>query len=190
MLISGVFDPASNRVALWLTSDELKPIVGKLKWRVTEVAGKLLRAGKQDAAVTAQQSAQVGGLELGELVKTHGATNLLVWLSFDVNGKTVSQNLVLFTKPRELALLDPGLASDVSGSGTDFTVSVRAKRPALWVWLEIAGTEAHWSDNFLHVLHDSPVRFTAKLEKPMVEKDFVNALTVHSLFDTYAKRPD
>ncbi len=189
VLISGVFDPTNNSVALWLTSDELKPVSGKLEWRVTDLAGTELRAGKQDAAVAAQQSLQVGKLDLTDLLKKYGVTNLLVWLSFDMNGKTVSQNLVLFVKPKELELLNPGLSSDVSGSGTDFTISVHAKHPALWVWLDTAGTEAHLSDNFIPMASDSSIRFTVKLEKPMAKRDFVNAVKVHSLFDTFANTP-
>jgi beta-mannosidase len=186
VLVSGDFNPTNNSVALWLTSDELKPVSGKLTWRITDLAGAELRAGKQIVELAAQKSSRVSELNLDDLVQKYGATNLLVWLSFDVKGKSVSQNAVLLTKPKELALLDPEFVTKVSGSGTDYTVTVSLKHPALWVWLDLAGADARLSDNFVHLAPDAPMQFTVKLTQPMTKADFTNALKVHSLFDTYA----
>ena len=186
ILVSGDFNATNNALALWLTSDKLQPMAGKLNWRVSDLAGKELRAGQQSVSVGAQTSLQVGELALADCVQKHGANNLLVWLSFEVSGKTISQNTVLLAKPIQLELLDPQLASDVSGSGTAYTVNVRVQHPALWVWLDVGGGSGHFSDNFVHLEPGATQRFTVKLDQPMSKMDFANALRIHSLYDTYA----
>lgn len=186
ILVSGVFDTTSRNVDIWLTSDELKPVQGRLNWHVTDLAGTELLAGKQGVAVGAQQSARVAESGLRNLLQKFTANNLLIWMAFDINGAPVSSNTLLLANPKELALLDPGLTSEISGSGTEFTVVVGTRHPALWVWLDIAGADARLSDNFVPISPGAPVRFTVKLEQPMAKDDFVRALKVRSLFDTYA----
>jgi beta-mannosidase len=130
---------------------------------------------------------QVGEVELAGLVQKHGATDLLVWLALDADDRNLSKNVVLLAKPRELDLQDPQLAAEVAGSDRDFTVTVSAKRPALWVWLDIPGAEARWSDNFVPLPADSSTAFKVNLDQPMTKADFIKALKVRSLFDTYTK---
>jgi len=185
VIVSGVFDKSSNKVALWLTSDELKPITGKLKFSVTDLAGMELLSGTKSVNLGSQQSRSVIEVELGDLIKKKGVNNLLVWMSFNDKGKTVSSNVVILVKPRELELMDPELSFEVMGSGTDYTVTMQAKHPALWVWLDIVGMDVRFSDNFLHVLSGFPERITVKLTKPMSKDKLIKAIKVRSLYDTY-----
>jgi len=159
LLVSGDFKLNNGSVAMWLTSDELQPVSGQLKWRITDLTGTELRAGKESVALAARESRRAGEVALRDLIERHGTTNLLVWLSFDLGGQSVSQNTVLLVKPQQLELPDPQLEAEVSGSGKTYTVSVRAKHPALWVWLDIVGVNARLSDNFVHLgCRRSPLR--------------------------------
>ena len=93
---------------------------------------------------------------------------------------------MLLVKPQQLELPDPQLEAEVSGSGKTYTVSVRAKHPALWVWLDIVGVNARLSDNFVHLASGATAQFAVTLGQPMLKQDFTAALKVRSLFDTYA----
>jgi hypothetical protein len=154
-----------------------------LNWRVTDLAGAELGAGKQSATVGARTSSRVGEISLRDPLQKQSAANLLVWLSFDGGGKLASDNLIMLAKPKELKLLDPGLTSAVSGSGADFTVTVRAQHPALWAWLDVPGMDARFSDNFVHIAPDAPVEFKVKLAREMSKQDLANVLQLRSLFD-------
>ncbi len=187
VLVSGDFNSTNGMVALWLTSDELKPVQGKLNWRVTDVAGNELGAGKLNVTQAAQTSSVVGTIDLGKLVSSPGGTNLLVWLKFDGGGKLTTDNVVLLARPKQLQLLDPQLSFTVSGSGTNYTVTVRAGKPALWVWLDIPGVEARFSDNFIHIAPGAPAKFNVQLTKPMSRSELLKTLQAQSLFSTYNK---
>jgi hypothetical protein len=46
-------------------------------------------------------------------------------------------------------------------------------------------TDARYSDNFVHVTADKPVRITVKPAKSLSKSRFVRDLRIRSLFDTY-----
>ena len=185
VLVSGEFNATNNEVSLWITSDELKTFHGKLSWRVTDLAGTELAAGKQNVTVTARQSRCLSQLDLGKWVQQYGTTNLLVWLSFEGKKHSALQNIVMLAPPKELDLPDPELTCEVAGAGTQFTVTVHARHPALWVWLDLAGQNARWSDNFVHIAGDDSQSFSVQLDQPMSKPDFLGALKVRSLYDTF-----
>ena len=113
----------------------------------------------------------------------------MAWLSFDDGDRPAANNLILLAKPRELELCDPQLSFTVSGAGTDFTVAVQVRHPALWVWLDIPGVDARFSDNFVHVAPDAPAKFKVKLTQAMTQKELMKVLQAHSLFDTSNHHP-
>ena len=119
-------------------------------------------------------------------MQKHGQNNVLVWLKLDVAGQTVSENLITLVYPRELNLLDPALSAEiVEKEQGQFTVTLRAKHPALWTWLELDGVDARFSDNFVHVGPDRPVTITVRPAVPMTKDAVKRALKVRSLYDTY-----
>ena len=68
-----------------------------------------------------------------------------------IDGKLVSENLVVFVPFKQLNLVEPGLEIRVAAAGNDFQVSVTAAKTALWCWLDLAETDARFSDNFIHL---------------------------------------
>jgi len=106
-------------------------------------------------------------------------------VKFDGGGKLTTDNVVLLARPKELQLLDPQLSFTVSGSGTNYTVTVRAGNPALWVWLDLPGVDARFSDNFIHIAPGAPAKFNVQLPKPMSKSGLLKALKAQSLFSTY-----
>jgi beta-mannosidase len=187
VLVSGDFNTADNKIALWLTSDAMKPVSGKLTWRVTNLAGKEILMGVKNTIVKERQSLQVGEIELAEVVRKHGAANLLVWLSLDAEGTSLAKNTVLLAKPKDMDLQDPQLTSVVSGSGKNYSVTVRSKRPALWVWLDVTGMDARFSENFVPLAPGAVARFKITLDQPLSKQKLMECLKLRSLFDTYNK---
>ena len=185
LLVSGVADSAKGTVGLWVTSDHMQPVSGELSWNVTDPSGRTLLAGTQQVTIPERRSQQVRELALSDLIQQHGAANLLVWVAFKTGGQTVSENLATFAKPKDLALLDPGLRTEVSGEGRKWTVTLHAKHPALWAWLEVTGAGARYSDNFIHLSNGGPATIVVSLDKEMSKDEFVRSLKARSLHDTF-----
>ncbi len=111
VLVSGAEDVKKGTVDVYVTSDRMDDCKGQLKWTVTDVSGKKLDEGALDVDVPARKSQMVRSLPLQEQIAKNGKNNVLVWLKLDVDGRTVSDNMVSFVYPRELKLVDPKLSA-------------------------------------------------------------------------------
>jgi beta-mannosidase len=187
VLLSGWEDPEKSTVAVHITSDRLESRPGQLTWVVTDAGGRKLRAGKLRVRTPVNSDATVTVLKLADLVKTHTPRNLLVWLELAVPGERLATNLVTFARPKHLELAArPGITAkvEVEAMGA-YRVTLRAKRPALWVWLEVAGVDVKCSDNFFHLRPGHPVQVVVSPGKPMTVAQFRRQLRICSLVDTY-----
>ncbi len=186
VLVSGVEDAKAGKVDVHVTSDRLSDCQGKLAWTVTDAAGKTLASGSSSVDIPARTSRMAQSVSLREALQSHKANDLLVWLRLDVDGRTESENLVTLAYPRELNLLDPGMSAEVSERNGGYAVILRAAHPALWIWLELEGADARFSDNFVHVTQDHPATIEAFPARPMGKEDFQRSLRIRSLYDTYS----
>ncbi len=187
LLVSGLENPTNNTMHVFVTSDQLQPARGTLTWEVTDAGGVSLLKESKPLDIPAQLSRRVGELDFSKLVAQHGAGNLIVWLKLEVAGKTVSQNMVTLAYPKALRLVNPQLKPDVKRFGNGFIVTLTVEHPALWTWLSLDGADARYSDNFVHVRPGVPVEIQVTPNRKLSKAEFIRALSVQSLLDTYAR---
>ncbi|HEX7653002.1 MAG TPA: glycoside hydrolase family 2 protein, partial [Verrucomicrobiae bacterium] len=183
LLVSGREHPETGQADLYVSSDMRTAQKGTLKWRVTDLAGTQLRAGQQRLDIPPLASRQVQTLDLQVEVKKLGAENLLTWLALEVDGQTVSENLLFLAWPKEMALGDPGLQTHVEPGDSGYWVTLSTRRVGLWCWLELAECDARFSDNFVHVTPDRPQKLWVKTAQPLDQAAFTSQLLARSLFD-------
>jgi beta-mannosidase len=177
-------------VEVHITSDLPDEQQGKVRWRVTNLEGQTVRDGALDVAVPPYQNAHVATLELADSIAQSVGRNALVWLELWVNGERVSDNLVLFARPKYLSLLPPEIQSSVRQTGERrFEVDLTASHPALWVWLSTPDGEFTYSDNFFHLLPGQSRVVEIFCEQDVTASELKQRLRVQSLVDTYAERP-
>ncbi len=187
VLVSGLEDSKKGTVEVNVTSDLLAAVSGTLSWVVTDAAGRKLLSGKKTVRTPVNGNATVATLKLAGLRKQQSDRDLLVWLKFSAKGQPDSTNLVTFARPKRLALAEkPGVAAAVAlNKDGSFRVSLTAKRPALWTWIELEGVDARCSDNFVHLCPGQVGRVQVTPVRPLTVAQFRKALKVRSLVDTY-----
>jgi len=189
VLISGLSDAKTGAMTLYVTSDRMTDAAGVLSWHITDTTGQELVNGSITIQIPSRTSAIATTLQLGEKLRDAGAANLLAWIDLQIDGQMVSSNLLFFVRPGELNLVDPKLTAEVRGTRDIFDVTLHAEHPALWVWIELEGADATYSDNFLNVRADTPVRIQVRPAIPMSLSEFKTKLRVRSLMDLYAAGP-
>jgi beta-mannosidase len=186
VLVSGVENMQNGTVDLYVTSDLPENSVGLLSWLITNVKGKTIFQGDKAVAISPRKSRRVHVLKLGKFIKSRGSRDLLAWVELSINGRSVSSNFVSLARPKHLDLVQPDIKAEVSGDkGGGITVTLTAKAPALWVWLELEGIDARFSDNFFHMLPGRPVKVALYTEKSVSLSEIAKRLRVRSLVDTY-----
>ncbi|MEJ2007404.1 MAG: glycoside hydrolase family 2 TIM barrel-domain containing protein [Acidobacteriota bacterium] len=183
ILVSGLPDAKTGQAGIYVTSDRQQGVSGQLRWTATNLAGDVLREGSKQIDIPARTSQQAEALDLSDLVKAHGAANLLVWPEVVVDGLTVARNTLLFGRPKELKLKQPKLAVHSSGGERRYDVVIETDVPALWVWANMKDTDAEYSDNFVDLRQDRAAEIQITLDKAMTPYDFRSKLEVHSVYD-------
>ncbi len=186
LLVSGLEDPKKGTIEVHVTSDLLKPKRAKLIWTLMTVDGKTIASDTESVTAQANGSSKALTLDLADPVKTYGEREVLVYLELVAGDEVVSRNLVTFARPKHLELRDPEIGVKVAKAGADaFLVTCKARKPALWAWLELAGVDATLSDNFVSLRPGEPVEFVVQPAKAMTVAQVKKALRVRSLVDTY-----
>lgn len=186
VLVSAVEDTASGKVEIWVTNDRLKNVGGTIAWTAATVAGRVLAKGILRVTAKAQKSARVNVLDVASLLKKHGRENLLVWLDGNFKGEPPTKNLVNFARPKHMELTDPGISVSVrKRNDATFEVALKSKRTALWTWIELAGVEAQYTDNYVHLRPGTTMRIDVTPETGLSVERFKKLLRIESLIDTY-----
>jgi beta-mannosidase len=185
VLVTGVEDAKAGTVEVHVCSDRLAAGRGELAWRITNAAGDLLQEGREPVAIPANASARVATIDASGWMERPGPRDLLVWLSLSERGRTLSENLVLFARPKHFALASPTIRTRVAKQGESYVVRLTADAPALWAWLEVEGADADYSDNFFCLVPGVTREIRVTPCPPMKMPAFRHALRVRSLVDTY-----
>ena len=184
LLVSGVENTAKGTVEIYVNNDLVENCTGELSWKVTNAAGEKLMQGAQRVDIK-RGSRRVNVLQLADYIKAKGVRDIIVWLELKVKGETVSTNFVTFARPKHLELHQPEIKSEVNVKKSNIEVTLTAKTPALWTWLELDGVDTRFSDNFFHLPPGKPVTITLLTDKPISYAEISKKLRVRSLIDTY-----
>ena len=187
LLISGVEDAEAGAVAIHVTSDHPKPLAARVAWTLTDTSGNMLAQGGKNIRTPANGAMKAMAADVSGPMRRLGPERLLFWMELIVDGIAVSSNLSHFVKPKHLALEPPGLKTRVTRQKDGrMAITVSARKPALWAWLEWGDADIRWSDNFFSVRPGQPATVTAMPPGAMDADAFRRLLRVASLYETSA----
>lgn len=190
LLISGLENIEAGTVEVHVTSDLPDEQRGAVRWRVTDLEGQIARDGELEVTIPPCRNTRAATLDLSDSIAQSGGRDALVWLELWINGERVSDNLVLFARPKHLNLLPSEIQSSVRQTGERrFEVDLTASHPALWIWLSTPDGECTYSDNFFHLLPGQPKVVEIVCEQDVTANELNRRLRVQSLVDTYAESP-
>jgi beta-mannosidase len=187
VMVSGLEDKQNGTVEIHVTSDLLESKPGTVSWKVTDAVGRRLDGGKKNIRTPVNSNRKVETLKLADLRSEKSDRDLIVWIDLAVKGQPKSTNLVTFARPKHLELADsPGISAKVTaGRDGAYQVALKSKRPALWVWLELDGVDARYTDNFVHLGPGRSVTITVQPARDLTIAEFRKRLQVRSLVDTF-----
>ena len=185
LLISGVEDAEKGTVAIHVTSDLLEGCKGDVSWELTTVDGEVIRKGSKPVDIKPGKNICAQTLDCANEISEYGMRDLMLWLNLTVDGQTVSDNFVSFVKPKHLELNRPKMGLELSIIDNKIWGTLTSDTPALWVWLELVGVNARYSDNFFHMRQGHPVTVEIIPDKWITPIEVTEQLKVHSLVHTY-----
>lgn len=181
LLISGEEDWENGWVEVHITNDHQADFSGSVHWKLISAdEGKGIIDGQIPVEMPKLGSNLAATLDFGEQLQVHGNDNLILILALLTEGRTVSENLVLFCRPKQLKLKDPKLKLDVQ----DQKLSLSSKSPALWTWIDIDSEDtAPLSDNFFHIMPGKSKLID--IPKELIRERSLEKVRAYSLWDTF-----
>jgi len=186
LLVSVLEDMKAGTAEIHVTNDLRGDIRGDVRWALTDIQGSVIKSGTIPAAVVAGTNSRLDTLQLGEELETRGARGVLLWVDLCVDGDVVSSNLALFARPKHIELADAAIATSITALGDgSYKVALTAAAPVLWAWVELAETDATYSDNFVHLRPGVEADIVVRPAEPLTWEEFGSQLRVAHLTDTY-----
>lgn len=174
VLLSLVEDTARSTVELHVTNDTAEPVTVPVAWTVVHTDGAVLASGTEKATLEGQADQLVTTVDAAPQVSRHGARAVLVFAA--IPDLPTQRSMAAFVPAKHLSLQDPALSLTREGD----KITVRATRPAPWVWLDAGGEQPlRLSDNFFAM---PPGDYTVSIETAQTTD--IRAL---SLLDTLAR---
>jgi beta-mannosidase len=190
VLVSGVEDPDTGTVDIHVTSDLPDPREMRLRWIVTDAFGRELVSGEKAIRTPRQAGRKVHTLRLRSILAQRSARDVLVWLELSDGDGLVSENLVMFARPKHLDLSQsPGVTARVQKrASSTFLVTLTCSAAALWTWFDLSECDFRAQDNFVHLRPGSSRTIVVRPRENMGVKQFREQLQVRSVVDLGGNR--
>ena len=159
---------------------------GRIGWQLMRLDGEVLDSGELDAAMDALATGLVfekgfGHLSLSERRETVFVAKLIE------GDQVLATQLATFVPNKHLQLVDPKLkAYLLEGDGDLIKVELTADYLARFVELSLDKADAVFSDNYIDVLPGETVQITFHRPEGWSIDDCGRALTVFTLYDSFA----
>jgi beta-mannosidase len=204
-----------NRAAMnvHVTSDLTEPWEGTLHWSLETVDGKVLESGEEAVLAKPLADTLVCALDFAdrefaqELTPAHaweiggGGRALYMYRFTDVEdtgrnvvfvcelrqgGKRVALQVAPFVPTKHLELIDPALQVAVREEGEQLAFDLAAGSLARFVELSLEGVDAVFSDNYFDLPAGRTVTVTCPLPEGWTIERARAALSVRSVYDSFA----
>jgi len=174
-----------EHVALSVTNDGLTPWRGRVDWSLETLDGEVIEGGTEAVLAPALSTMDVCALNLSRLVTDANRREVALIYELMHDEDRLSLGVVPFAPSKHLRLGDPRLNYDVTRTPRGVEIDLTAEHLARFVWLELAGSDVVFSDNYF----DLPAGRTARVILPAVEgltvEEVAQALRVRSLVDSF-----
>jgi beta-mannosidase len=188
VLVSALERVDKGLVEIHVTSDRLESSEGEVEYVLSDTEGHVIATDHFPVAMNAGANSLVRTVDVSEALETYGKRKLLFWLYLTEEGRLLSDNLAFFERPKHLVIQRPkvDLIDVKETSNGAIQATVRTDLPAFWIWLEIEGVPARFSDNFFHLPAKGARVVTIWPSSPTALRDVSNKVRVRTLTDTYA----
>ncbi len=175
-----------GKLSVYVISDKTASVNAHLRLRIMDLQGKMLRQEQQDLAIPAGSSKSYLQIPLSEFVNANGTDSAAIFgvADLQIEGRSVSSNIVYFTPTKLVHLPEPNIATDLTQQGNAYTLRLSSPSLARSVYVSFGELDAKFSDNYVDLLPGEPVEIT--ITSPATLDQLKSNLKIMSLADAFA----
>jgi beta-mannosidase len=173
-----------DKVDVYVVSDKLQPVSGKIRVRLLDFSGNSLFEREQEVQIPPQSSAIYLSLDKANLFAKADPHRSFLVLDLDVAGNRVSRNEVFFDVTQKLELpVAPKIESTLNKTDSGYAVRLRTPALARDVYLSFGDLDVQLSDNYFDLLPGEPV--VMNLQTTSTIDQLKSALKITSLTEAF-----
>ncbi len=141
-------------LAINVVSDKTETLDGKLRLRIMDFSGKIVRETTQAIKIDPLASKVYQQLPLVELLGANAPdwSSLVGVAELTIGGQNVSRNLVYFVPSKQIKLPPASVTTEIAAAGDGYDVTLRSPVLARCVYLSFGELDAQFSDNYVDML--------------------------------------
>ena len=173
-----------NKLDVYIVSDLLKPVKGKLQIRIMDLKGNIVLTQEKTLTAPANTSKVQFSGDFDRLLNGKQRNEVVVNARFFENGKTeaISNNYFL-TRYKDIDFPKAVISKQTAAANGGFDVTVKSDVFARGVFLSINGIDNFFSDNYFDLLPGEPV--TVHVTSSLSKAEFDKQLQSISISDAY-----
>ncbi len=185
LLVSGTYEAKSGTVSIYAINDMKEEMKVRANWSLYRLNGSKIFSGSRRVPLQPGTSVVLKDLDVKGHIGKLSEKDLVLFIALEAGGKPVSENIVLFTKPKAINFEAPEISFSAAKAGADLAViKLKTNKPALWLRIKTKDANIRFSDNFFHLEPGKIKLITAKLNG-MPFAQFKEYLKVYSITDTH-----
>jgi len=186
-LLLSIEDDEKNAVMkVHLSSDLQEEWICEVRWRLMRLDGEVLDSGEEKVNAAPLVSQLVFEKDFSHLTLDEKRETVFV-VQLVKDDAVLSTQLGIFVRNKHLQLVEPQLKAYLRDDGNgDILIKVEAGYLARFVELSLDDADVVFSDNYFDVLPGETVQVTCPKPEGWTIDDVGRALTVFSLYDSFA----
>lgn len=172
-----------GKVSFFGVNKETNICKSRLNYSVISNDNRVIARDSVEISMPPESVSSVFEYDFSHIIEGHGNEYYLAFSLTDSRG-TYSRDTHLFVPPREFIFKKPSIIADISGSGSEYAVTLYSDVYARAVEVYIDGEEdAVLEDNFIDITSDVAVRLKLTTLRPTAIETLKRELRVRSMYD-------
>jgi beta-mannosidase len=174
-----------NEIDVYVVSDKIEPLMGKLHLKLQDFKGNTLFEQIKQLYIPAQSSAIYVSLDKRELLAKGDARRNYLTLNFEVDGQSVSRNILFFDVSRNLELpVAPRIETALVKRDDGYKLTLSSSELARAVVVSFGDLDVRMSDNYFDLLPGEPVSIRLSASSSLDElKSALKTMSLTEAFD-------
>ncbi|MBB5325731.1 beta-mannosidase [Anoxybacillus tepidamans] len=172
---------------IYVTNDSLKPIVGRIEWKLRTNTSEVIKEGTVECEVEKLSAKKCESLSFAEILTPEKMRETYLECTLWIDGEKHSSTTVLFTKPKHFRFVDPKIKWEVRDEKDQFVIFIEAEGGfAKYVELDLEEADCKFSDNYFDLSKGevrSIVVAKSSLSENMSIDQFAKQLSVRTIYD-------
>lgn len=171
----------NNSINIFSASDASKEVEAFLLARLIKFTGEDMFVKQMPVTIKPNTSSLLLTLRENEILKGVDRRQCCLVVQINQANKTLSQNILYFTEPKNLALEKPSIETNVNETAKGYALILKSPILAKNVYLETISKTAWFTDNNMDLLPGKRTKINVRY--PGTLEELVKDLKIKSLFD-------